>query len=331
MLKPSAASPQLLRHTGPALVFDSNAEMLAAVNDPDLDVDENTVLVLRNGGPVGAPGMPEWGNLPIPKKLLQRGVRDMLRISDARMSGTHYGTCVLHVAPESAVGGPLALLKTGDLVALDIGQRRLDMLVAQTSDLLSNPFRARLAQPGTPLGTWLMSGTSSTAEAMGRAGFDWLLVDQEHVPMDEKDTLHVLQAIAGTRAAPVVRLAANEMVLFKRALPQARHPMRHRRAHARGRLQLRVHGLRLRGGRLRHGNDDAPGHGLHRRHPPQPRAGLRKQRLLTCAPFSSTTTNQEPNRCFRDSLLQPPAAPSAPPCWPRQHTPSSPTPTSPSR
>ena len=90
--------------------------------------------------------------------------------------------------------------------------------MAQTSDLLSNPFRARLAQAGTPLGTWLMSGTSSTAEAMGRAGFDWLLVDQEHVPMDEKDTLHVLQAIAGTRAAPVVRLAANEMVLFKRAL-----------------------------------------------------------------------------------------------------------------
>ena len=130
VLKPSAASPRLLRHTGPALVFDSNAEMLAAVNDPDLDVDENTVLVLRNGGPVGAPGMPEWGNLPIPKKLLQRGVRDMLRISDARMSGTHYGTCVLHVAPESAVGGPLALLKTGDLVALDIGQRRLDMLVS---------------------------------------------------------------------------------------------------------------------------------------------------------------------------------------------------------
>jgi dihydroxy-acid dehydratase len=130
VLKPSAASPHLLRHTGPALVFDSNADMLAAVNDPDLDVDENTVLVLRNGGPVGAPGMPEWGNLPIPKKLLQRGVRDMLRISDARMSGTHYGTCVLHVAPESAVGGPLALLKTGDLVALDIGQRRLDMLVS---------------------------------------------------------------------------------------------------------------------------------------------------------------------------------------------------------
>lgn len=130
VIKPSAASPHLLRHTGRALVFDSNAQMLAAINDPDLDVDENTVLVLRNGGPVGAPGMPEWGNLPIPKKLLKRGVRDMLRISDSRMSGTHYGTCVLHVAPESAVGGPLALLRTGDLVSLDIGERRLDMQVS---------------------------------------------------------------------------------------------------------------------------------------------------------------------------------------------------------
>jgi len=131
VIKPSAASPALLRHEGRALVFESNEEMAIAMADPDLDVDENTVLVLRNGGPVGAPGMPEWGNLPIPKKLLQRGVRDMLRISDSRMSGTHYGTCVLHVAPESAVGGPLALLRTGDIVRLDIGQRSLDMLVSE--------------------------------------------------------------------------------------------------------------------------------------------------------------------------------------------------------
>ncbi|MEI2415334.1 L-arabinonate dehydratase [Orrella sp. JC864] len=129
VIKPSAASPALLRHRGRALVFDSNAELLAAVNDPDLDVDQNTVLVLRNGGPVGAPGMPEWGNLPIPKKLLKQGVRDLLRISDSRMSGTHYGTCVLHVAPESAVGGPLALVRSGDTIELDIGRRRLDMLV----------------------------------------------------------------------------------------------------------------------------------------------------------------------------------------------------------
>ncbi|MBK6006577.1 dihydroxy-acid dehydratase [Ramlibacter ginsenosidimutans] len=131
VIKPSAATPKLLRHTGRALVFDSNAEMLAAVNDPNLDADENTVLVLRNGGPVGGPGMPEWGNLPIPKKLLKQGVRDMLRISDARMSGTHYGTCVLHVAPESAVGGPLALIRTGDLITLDIGARRLDVQLTE--------------------------------------------------------------------------------------------------------------------------------------------------------------------------------------------------------
>lgn len=130
VIKPSAASPHLLRHTGPALVFDSNAEMFEAMADPDLDVDENTVLVLRNGGPIGGPGMPEWGNLPIPKKLLQKGVRDMLRLSDSRMSGTHYGTCVLHISPESAVGGPLALLRTGDLVRLDIGERTLNMLVS---------------------------------------------------------------------------------------------------------------------------------------------------------------------------------------------------------
>ncbi|QHJ01135.1 dihydroxy-acid dehydratase [Xylophilus rhododendri] len=131
VIKPSAASPELLRHEGRALVFDSNAEMLAAMDDPDLEVDRDTVLVLRNGGPIGGPGMPEWGNLPIPKKLLRQGVRDMLRISDSRMSGTHYGTCVLHVAPESAVGGPLALLRTGDTVRLDIGERRLDMLVSE--------------------------------------------------------------------------------------------------------------------------------------------------------------------------------------------------------
>jgi dihydroxy-acid dehydratase len=129
VIKPSAASPAFFRHRGRALVFDSQPQMQAAMLDPELDVDEHTVLVLRNAGPVGAPGMPEWGNLPLPKKLLQRGVRDMLRISDARMSGTHYGSCVLHVSPEAAVGGPLALVRTGDLIELDLETRRLDMLV----------------------------------------------------------------------------------------------------------------------------------------------------------------------------------------------------------
>jgi len=130
VIKPSAASPALLKHSGRALVFEDHAELSARIDDPDLDVDASSVLVLRNAGPVGAPGMPEWGNLPIPKKLLAQGVRDMVRISDGRMSGTHYGTCVLHVAPESAVGGPLALITTGDIVDLDVAARSLNMRVS---------------------------------------------------------------------------------------------------------------------------------------------------------------------------------------------------------
>jgi dihydroxy-acid dehydratase len=129
VIKPSAATPALMQHRGRARVFDHPSQMLAAVADPDLDVDESTVLVLRNAGPVGAPGMPEWGGLPIPKKLLARGVRDMVRISDARMSGTHYGTCVLHASPESAVGGPLALVRDGDEIELDVAGRRLTLCV----------------------------------------------------------------------------------------------------------------------------------------------------------------------------------------------------------
>jgi dihydroxy-acid dehydratase len=130
VVKPSAASPQLLQHAGPALVFDDHADFSARIDAPDLDVTPDTVLVLRNAGPVGAPGFPEWGNLTIPKKLLALGVRDMVRISDARMSGTHYGTCVLHVAPESAVGGPLALVRTGDRITLDVPARRLHLHVS---------------------------------------------------------------------------------------------------------------------------------------------------------------------------------------------------------
>ena len=128
-MKTSAANPRYFHHKGPALVFDSPAEMMARCADPELDCDENTVMVLRNAGPVGAPGMPEWGGLPIPKKLLAQGVRDLVRLSDARMSGTHYGSCVLHIAPESAVGGPLALVQTGDVIELDLPARRLHLHV----------------------------------------------------------------------------------------------------------------------------------------------------------------------------------------------------------
>jgi dihydroxy-acid dehydratase len=129
VMKASAANPKFFQHRGRALVFDHPAEMNAACADPALDCDENSVLVLRNAGPVGAPGMPEWGGLPIPKKLLALGVRDMVRISDARMSGTHYGTCILHVSPESAVGGPLAWVRSGDEIEIDIDARRLHLHV----------------------------------------------------------------------------------------------------------------------------------------------------------------------------------------------------------
>ena len=129
VIKASASDPRLLKHEGRAIVFDSYNEMNARIDDPALDVDADSVLVLRNAGPKGAPGMPEWGNLPIPQKLLKAGIRDMVRISDARMSGTNYGACVLHVSPESFVGGPLALLKEGDVVELDVAARQLNMRV----------------------------------------------------------------------------------------------------------------------------------------------------------------------------------------------------------
>ncbi len=130
VIKASAAEKRLLEHAGRAIVFDSYNEMNARIDDPALDVDANSVLVLRNAGPKGAPGMPEWGNLPIPQKLLKAGIRDMVRISDARMSGTNYGACVLHVSPESFVGGPLALLKEGDVVEIDVAARQLNMRVS---------------------------------------------------------------------------------------------------------------------------------------------------------------------------------------------------------
>jgi dihydroxy-acid dehydratase len=129
ILKRAAASPALLHHEGIAVVFEDFDDMMQRVDDPDLPVDETSVLVLKNGGPVGAPGMPEWGHLPIPRKLLERGVLDLVRISDARMSGTSYGTVVLHVAPESAIGGTLALVENGDRIRLDTDGRSLDLLV----------------------------------------------------------------------------------------------------------------------------------------------------------------------------------------------------------
>ena len=131
VIKPAAMEPQLRRHTGPALVFRNYDDLAARIDDPELPVTRDSVIVLQSAGPQGAPGMPEWGQLPIPQKLLKEGVRDMVRISDARMSGTSYGACVLHVTPESHVGGPLALVRDGDLVTLDVEARRIDMQVSE--------------------------------------------------------------------------------------------------------------------------------------------------------------------------------------------------------
>jgi dihydroxy-acid dehydratase len=149
VIKPPAAEARLHKHSGPAVVFENYDEMAARIDDPDLVVDENSVLVLKNAGPQGAPGMPEWGQLPIPKKLLERGVRDMVRISDARMSGTSYGACVLHVAPESFVGGPLALVETGDVIELDVVGRRLTL---EVSDEVLDKRRASWQQPPAKYG-----------------------------------------------------------------------------------------------------------------------------------------------------------------------------------
>jgi dihydroxy-acid dehydratase len=146
VIKAPAADPKLLKHAGRAIVFDNYNEMSARIDDPALDVDASCVLVLRNAGPKGAPGMPEWGNLPIPQKLLKAGVRDMVRISDARMSGTNYGTCVLHVAPESFVGGPLALVKEGDIIELDVPNKQLNLRVNE--DELSRRRQAWRPTPG---------------------------------------------------------------------------------------------------------------------------------------------------------------------------------------
>jgi len=146
VIKPSACEPRLLRHAGAAIVFDDYVALKAAINREDLDVTPNHVLVLRNAGPQGGPGMPEWGMLPIPTKLLKRGVRDMIRISDARMSGTSYGACILHVSPESYVGGPLALIRTGDTVAVDVPARSISLEVCDTE--LAN--RRVALQPPAP-------------------------------------------------------------------------------------------------------------------------------------------------------------------------------------
>jgi dihydroxy-acid dehydratase len=146
VLKPSAATPSLMQHTGRAVVFEDITDYKQRVDDPDLDVEPQDILVLKNCGPKGYPGFPEVGNMALPKKLLERGVTDMVRISDARMSGTAYGTVVLHTAPEAAIGGPLALVKSGDVIELDVAARSLTLHVSE----LELEMRRQSWQPPLP-------------------------------------------------------------------------------------------------------------------------------------------------------------------------------------
>jgi dihydroxy-acid dehydratase len=166
VIKQSAASANLLQHTGRAVVFESVEDMTLRVDDPDLDVKAEDVLVLRNAGPKGAPGMPEAGYLPIPQKILRTGVKDMVRISDARMSGTAFGTIVLHITPESAVGGPLALVRNGDMIRLDVAKRSIDLLVDEAELKKRHAALApATTQPDTKRGyAWLFNETILQAD-----------------------------------------------------------------------------------------------------------------------------------------------------------------------
>lgn len=175
VIKPAAASPALLRHRGRAVVFDSVEDARARLDDPALDVDEDSVLVLRGCGPRGYPGMPEVANLPLPEKLLARGVRDMVRVCDGRMSGTAYGTVVLHVAPESAAGGPLGLVRTGDPVVLDVPARRLDVDVPEREFASRAPARAALAACADPKRGWERLYVDHVTQADTGADLDFLV------------------------------------------------------------------------------------------------------------------------------------------------------------
>jgi len=178
VIKQSAASPALLRHKGRAVVFDSAADMAARIDLDDLDVTADDILVLRHTGPVGAPGMPEAGYLPIPLKLARKGVKDMVRISDARMSGTAFGTIVLHITPESAVGGPLALVRTGDIIALDVPARRIDLLIDQAEWAVRQAALDLAAPPFVPGRGYARLFATSVLQADEGCDFDFLRYDQ---------------------------------------------------------------------------------------------------------------------------------------------------------
>ncbi len=175
IVKPSAATPRLLTHRGRALVFDSIEDLHHRIDDPDLDVDEDSVLVLRGCGPKGYPGMPEVSNMPLPRKLLAKGVRDMVRVCDGRMSGTAYGTVVLHVTPEAAVGGPLALVRTGDPIILDVPGRRLDLDLSAADLASRSPSAAMLAALAAPTRGWQKLYVDHVTGADTGADLDFLV------------------------------------------------------------------------------------------------------------------------------------------------------------
>ncbi|MBA8794974.1 dihydroxy-acid dehydratase [Friedmanniella endophytica] len=175
VIKPAAASPSLLQHRGRAVVFDSIEDAHARIDDPDLEVDADSVLVLRGCGPRGYPGMPEVANLPLPRKLLATGVRDMVRVCDGRMSGTAYGTVVLHVTPEAAAGGPLALVRTGDPVVLDVPGRRLDVDLPATELAARSPAAASVAAYARPTRGWEQLYVEHVQQADRGADLDFLV------------------------------------------------------------------------------------------------------------------------------------------------------------
>ncbi|MCO5993536.1 dihydroxy-acid dehydratase [Actinoallomurus sp. WRP9H-5] len=175
IIKPAAASPRLMRHRGRAVVFDSIEDLHARLDDPNLDVDEDSVLVLRGCGPKGYPGMPEVSNMPLPEKLLKKGVRDMVRVCDGRMSGTAYGTVVLHVSPEAAAGGPLDRVRTGDPIVLDVENRRIDVDIPQEELDGREPSRALLESVARPLRGWERLYVDTVMGADTGADLDFLV------------------------------------------------------------------------------------------------------------------------------------------------------------
>ena len=199
IIKPSAATPELLQHVGPAVVFDSIEDYNARIDDPELDVTADSVLVLRGCGPRGYPGMPEVGNMPLPRKLLEAGVRDIVRISDARMSGTAYGTVILHAAPEAAAGGPLAFVRTGDVIHVDVEGRRLHVDVSDEEFAIRTQSAESLAAYAAPARGWAKLYVDHVMQADTGADLDFL-VGSERARSAESRTERVQSPIV----SPVV-------------------------------------------------------------------------------------------------------------------------------